>query len=174
MSGAMGNAGEFAHMNADPHGPLCSCGRRGCLLQYATPKGILHLMQRAHAEEKNRNASMQDAYPLDVADVLAPDAPGWMAATVDDALSKVGEAVARLTMFIDPERIIFGGPLTDLFGTSLIDETKRALEQQPSMGRASPLVSISTMGGDAGPIGAASLPFHGLYSPWEGALEAGR
>src|SRR5208282_1999753 len=41
--GANGMAGEFGHMTVDPEGPLCGCGNRGCLEQYASATALVRL-----------------------------------------------------------------------------------------------------------------------------------
>ena len=41
--GATGSAGEIGHMTLELNGPLCHCGRRGCLEAYAGTAGILRL-----------------------------------------------------------------------------------------------------------------------------------
>ena len=38
--GATGAASEFGHMNHIPHGPLCRCGKQGCIEAYAADYGI--------------------------------------------------------------------------------------------------------------------------------------
>lgn len=39
--GAGGSAGEFGHTSVDADGPVCCCGRRGCLEQYISKKAII-------------------------------------------------------------------------------------------------------------------------------------
>ncbi|MES2202624.1 MAG: ROK family protein, partial [candidate division FCPU426 bacterium] len=39
-SGPDSTAGELGHMSLDPKGPLCNCGQRGCLEQYASATAI--------------------------------------------------------------------------------------------------------------------------------------
>ncbi|MFD8668971.1 ROK family protein [Streptomyces microflavus] len=41
FSGATGLAGELGHLPLDPSGPMCSCGRRGCLEALAGDRAIL-------------------------------------------------------------------------------------------------------------------------------------
>ncbi|MET9778864.1 ROK family transcriptional regulator [Streptomyces sp. NPDC006367] len=41
LRGAHGFAGEIGHMVVDPDGPLCRCGARGCLEQYAGQAALL-------------------------------------------------------------------------------------------------------------------------------------
>ena len=38
--GHTGTAGELAHVVVDPGGPPCTCGKRGCLMAYASGVGI--------------------------------------------------------------------------------------------------------------------------------------
>ena len=170
LRGATGNAGEIAHMTTDPHGPLCSCGRRGCLVQYASTHGLLHLMQRAYAEQKNLDPQLADPMPTNVNDALAGDPPAWLKEVVDEACAKIGHTVSRVANLFDVETIVYGGPLTDILGDGFTKATEQALEQLPTFGRSLPDVWISEMAGDAGRLGAASLPFHAQYSPWEGAM----
>src|SRR4029434_7199760 len=39
--GAGGGAGDFGHLNVDPSGPACSCGRNGCLQSLIGPQNLL-------------------------------------------------------------------------------------------------------------------------------------
>lgn len=48
--GPHGNAGEFGHMQLDPHGPLCWCGKRGCLSTYFSLES-LHERFGGHLDE---------------------------------------------------------------------------------------------------------------------------
>lgn len=43
--GAVGAAGEFGHMILHPDGPICACGRRGCVEAYVGSRGILRNVQ---------------------------------------------------------------------------------------------------------------------------------
>lgn len=47
ISGANGNAGEVGHMVILPNGPLCACGRRGCLESLASGPAIARRVQEA-------------------------------------------------------------------------------------------------------------------------------
>ena len=39
--GAGGGAGDFGHLNVDPSGPSCPCGRNGCLQSLIGPQNLL-------------------------------------------------------------------------------------------------------------------------------------
>ncbi|CAM5323099.1 ROK family protein OS=Streptomyces glaucescens OX=1907 GN=SGLAU_31815 PE=3 SV=1 [Streptomyces glaucescens] len=47
FSGATGLAGELGHLPLDPVGPMCSCGRRGCLEALAGDRAVLRHLQDA-------------------------------------------------------------------------------------------------------------------------------
>ncbi|MGV0878924.1 ROK family transcriptional regulator [Martelella sp. FLE1502] len=166
LAGATGNAGEFAHVVADPHGPLCSCGQRGCLAQYATEGGLLHLMRRSHVEQAHRNATFTDSFPVGLSAIAEPDAPEWLRATVESAVRTATRTILPLAQQFDPEEIIFGGPLTDVLADMLIKAASAAAAKLPLFGRRPPRVLISRAAQAAGPLGAASLPLHAVYSPW--------
>ena len=45
--GARGGAGEFGHTVVDPLGPLCDCGKRGCLETFVGDPGLLRMAAEA-------------------------------------------------------------------------------------------------------------------------------
>ncbi len=49
--GAGGGAGEFGHIVVDPEGPLCDCGKRGCLEALVSDPALLSQAQQAIAKE---------------------------------------------------------------------------------------------------------------------------
>ena len=46
---AQGGAGEFGHTVIDPEGPLCECGKRGCLEVYVADPALLRAAAEAQA-----------------------------------------------------------------------------------------------------------------------------
>jgi glucokinase len=47
--GANGMAGEFGCATVEPEGPMCGCGNRGCLEQYASAPAVLRMAREAIA-----------------------------------------------------------------------------------------------------------------------------
>jgi predicted NBD/HSP70 family sugar kinase len=45
--GKSGGAGEFGHTVIDPNGPLCNCGKHGCLESFLSDRALI---EKAHAE----------------------------------------------------------------------------------------------------------------------------
>lgn len=58
--GANELAGEIGHMVIDPAGPLCMCGRRGCIEQYASGPSIARMArERLQADTRQRTLESQ-------------------------------------------------------------------------------------------------------------------
>ena len=50
-TGANGAAGAFGHIAVDPNGPLCRCGQRGCVEQYASATAVATRYGRGSARD---------------------------------------------------------------------------------------------------------------------------
>lgn len=109
--GPTGAAGEFGHMNHLPDGPLCRCGRRGCVEAYVADYSLLRWASgNAATQPPSSNA-------IPHTDMLALEAAahrGEPAAV--SAYAKAGEALgfglARLIAILTPSRIVLAGPGT--------------------------------------------------------------
>ena len=111
ITGPTGAAAEFGHMNHLPGGPLCRCGRRGCVEAYVADYSLLRWASGA-AETQ---APSFNAIPEE--DMLALEAAarrGEPAAVA--AYAKAGEALgfglARIIAILTPSRIVLAGPGT--------------------------------------------------------------
>ena len=58
IHGVVGAGGEVGHMIVKPDGYLCTCGNHGCLEQYASATGIVHIAQDK-AEEYEGNSRLK-------------------------------------------------------------------------------------------------------------------
>ena len=109
--GSTGAAAEFGHMNHLPDGPLCRCGRRGCVEAYVADYSLLRWASgNAATQPPSSNA-------IPHADMLALEAAaqrGEPAAA--SAYAKAGEALgfglARIIAILTPSRIVLAGPGT--------------------------------------------------------------
>ncbi|MDR0416524.1 MAG: ROK family transcriptional regulator [Propionibacteriaceae bacterium] len=107
FGGGHGWAGEIGHTIVDPAGPLCACGARGCLEQYAGKQAIL------------RAAGLPlDAGLDDLLDALAadPDADTPGQAAIATAARALGIALASAVNLVDIAETVIGGDLTPLTG----------------------------------------------------------
>ncbi|WP_421692820.1 ROK family protein [Aestuariivirga sp.] len=125
--GPTGAAAEFGHMNHLPGGPLCRCGRRGCVEAYVADYSLLRW---ASGEAATQPPSF-NAIPE--ATMLALEAAAHRGdETASGAYAKAGEALgfglARLIAILTPSHIVLTGPGTRAMG--LIEPAmRRALEE---------------------------------------------
>ena len=109
--GPTGAAAEFGHMNHLPGGPLCRCGRRGCVEAYAADYSILRW---AHGRPDSDPPSFT-GIPEDRMLALEIAARHGEAAAMQ-AYAKAGEAMgyglARIIAILSPTRIVLAGPAT--------------------------------------------------------------
>jgi len=102
VRGAAGGAGEIGHLTVDERGPLCRCGKRGCLDSYAAIPAILDALAPQYG-------------PLTVGallGLLAGRDPGAIR-VVSDAADLVGRAVATACNLLAPQRVIVLGPMAE-------------------------------------------------------------
>jgi predicted NBD/HSP70 family sugar kinase len=109
--GPTGAAAEFGHMNHLPHGPLCRCGRRGCVEAYAADYSLLRWADGAAETQPPSFTAIPEAQ------MLALEAAARRGeARASEAYAKAGEALgfglARLIAILSPTRIVLTGPGT--------------------------------------------------------------
>ncbi len=126
-----GNAGEIGHTIIFPEGRPCNCGRKGCLEQYTSARGI-----RKTCIEMMKN--IEDHTGLE--DVISHDY-GFKAITkaamngnqlANQVLAKTGEilglALANSVAYTSPEAIfLMGGPLKA--GNILLDPIRKSFDE---------------------------------------------
>ena len=168
-AGASGTAGEIGHAVVEVNGPLCSCGKRGCLMAYASGIGISRMVYEALATGATTTLRNQ----------LPANGQRW-AAEVVAAAAQAGDAVATeiiqragyyggiglswIVEALNPELIVIGGGLTHI-GSLLLEPLHQALRQhtQPELW-ASVQVKQAELTNDLGIVGAAAQVFQHFSS----------
>jgi N-acetylglucosamine repressor len=98
--GKSGGAGELGHIVVDPNGPLCDCGKHGCLESFISDKALL-------TEARQKLSS--DVTDLD--DLIQRATSGSQDAIniLRHAGSLLGRQIANLVNLFDPKLIIISG-----------------------------------------------------------------
>jgi predicted NBD/HSP70 family sugar kinase len=94
-----GGAGEIGHIAVDERGPLCRCGKRGCLETYAAIPAILEALRAQHGK-----LTLSQLMKL-----LAARDPGAVR-VVGDAAELVGMHLAAVGNLLAPQRVIVVAP----------------------------------------------------------------
>ncbi|MFC8079362.1 ROK family protein [Streptomyces sp. NPDC057307] len=100
LRGANGFAGEIGHVVVDADGPLCRCGARGCLEQYA---GQSALLRGAGLDE---NAGVPGVAELEA---LARSGDPRAIAAIGDAGRMLGRVLSGAVNLFDPDAVVLGG-----------------------------------------------------------------
>ena len=101
--GASGLAGEIGHLALDTEGPLCSCGRRGCLEAFVSGYAIARQAANAGLLEGNHGISAKKLNALAWrGDVAAQDI--W-----EQMGRYLGQGLRGVALLLEPEVIIMGG-----------------------------------------------------------------
>lgn len=141
--GADGTAGEIGHMSLDERGPLCRCGSRGCLEEYAST-GVVTSMVAAQLPH------------ADVAMVLqaAADGHGPALRVLEDVGLHLGKGLAALANLTNPSVIVVGGEMSSA-GDLFLEPVRTGLRRHALASVASGTeVLPSQLGADAPVIGA--------------------
>jgi glucokinase len=116
--GASGGAGEIGHMQLVEDGPLCGCGRRGCLEALASGRALGARAQDIVTREPDgilarlvREGGEADARALEKA-ADAGDASA--AAAIDQAGRYLGAGLTNIVDVFNPELVVVGGGLRRL------------------------------------------------------------
>ncbi|MEV0173111.1 ROK family protein [Streptomyces sp. NPDC050803] len=116
FSGATGLAGELGHLPLDPAGPMCSCGRRGCLEALAGDRAVLRHLQDAGV------ACADITEAIDLARSGSGAAQTVARSAFAEAGTALGRGLAGLCNLLNLQKIIIAGEgavAHDLFGPAM-------------------------------------------------------
>lgn len=162
LHGAIDAAGEIGHVTVEPNGFQCTCGKKGCLEQYASATGIVHLareMSEDYAGDSKLKYQIDDGQKVDSKVIfdLAKEGDDLAVMVVDRFAYYLGFALANVANLLNPSTIVLGGGVSKA-GEFLAEKVRKNLVEFsfPTI-RDITKVKIAELGNDAGVIGAASL-----------------
>src|SRR5262249_29456832 len=140
--GRTGNAAEGGHVSIDYRGPVCGCGKRGCIEALCSGPAIARRAGMARAEDVGaawrEGDPAAEAVLLETVELLAV----WLGNVVD---------------LIDPDVIVIGGGVAELM-SPFFGELRTALPRWAINPRAHEIPLLpARYGADSGIAGAASL-----------------
>jgi glucokinase len=146
-TGAAGAAGAFGHLVVHPDGPLCACGQRGCVEQYASGAAVARASGCASAADAFAAASDGGSNPR----------ARIVVARACDALAA---AVAAVIHVLQPDVVALGGGMAAA-GDALLEPVRDGVRRRvrPAW-LARTRVELGALGDDAGWVGAALWAAH--------------
>ncbi|MEW5721317.1 MAG: ROK family protein, partial [Chloroflexota bacterium] len=104
-NGADAMAGEIGHTICDPRGPVCVCGRRGCVEAMACGPAIARKyreLREIAGNQGNELTAEQVGRAANAGDELAR-------AVIDDAARALGFGIGTAITLLNPARVVIGG-----------------------------------------------------------------
>ena len=153
ISGHGGYGGEVGHMVVNPQGRPCSCGSRGCWETEVGEYALLRLAGREHLTGREAVLGVVEA-------AMRGDR------TAQHAVRQVGDwlgfGVGNLVNIFNPETVIFGGTLRDIYLVAAAQIRSRLNSVALPACREHIRLRTPELGADAALIGAAELAFEHL------------
>jgi glucokinase len=116
--GADSLAGEIGHMTVQPSGPVCTCGRRGCLETVAAGPAIAGRTRERLETEPQAGGILREMVGGDVGAVTAKhvnqaaEAGDELAQQLlDEAAQALGLGIGCAIALMNPQRVVVGGGL---------------------------------------------------------------
>lgn len=162
--GSTGSAGEGGHVSIDYHGPVCGCGKRGCIEILAAGPAIAKRAQAKLAAEPSRHSAILDLANGDLAAVTSEKVAQAYAARDPIAGEVLTETADLLTAWLgnivdlfDPDVIVIGGGVAAVL-RPFFDDIKQHLPQWCVNPKANDIpLLMAHYGADAGIAGGAAL-----------------
>jgi N-acetylglucosamine repressor len=153
--GKGGGAGEFGHMVIDPEGPLCDCGKCGCLESLISDHALINTAQREidpdilHLEELIDHAGKGLSTAISI---------------FERAGSLMGQQIANLVNILDPKLIIISGEGIRM-GDFFFSPMRAAFHKYVMPGLAQDTeIRVNSWGDDIWALGAASLVLAEIFT----------
>lgn len=164
--GADGFAGELGHVNVNPNGRLCGCGKKGCLETYASATGIKRTVSKLMADMTVESELRDIPYNQLTGNMITE------AALRDDKIALaafeytgriLGMKLADTVAHLSPEAIILFGGLTKA-GACLFDPIKKHMEDNlfPIFKNKVKLLTSGLEGKNMAVLGASALVWNEL------------
>lgn len=126
--GCKGIAGEFGHITMDPDGPLCRCGKKGCLEAYVGNSAII---REATAAVEAGDWVPNNPANITLEEIIQRARKGehGLATIYQNAGRMLGIGISNLIEIFDPARILISGKGVNA-GDLLFDTMRDTIRQQ--------------------------------------------
>ena len=165
--GGSGGAGEFGHIVLQKDGPLCSCGKRGCLESLASVPAIFRQIEAAIAS--GEATVLADTKPLTLEAVVTAVNENDVVASrvVAEAGRWLGQGMAALVNVLNPDLFIINGEAVSL-GKHFLEPMETAIREYAFDGLSNSFRITTEPGGtEVWAQGIASVVLSSLFTSGE-------
>ncbi len=112
--GGRGYAGEIGHIQRDPTGERCGCGRIGCWETQVGPRAVLHRVKKelqSHSDRSLLSACADDVDSLTFEMVVqfALEGDALCRQAIEEVAVHLGMGIADMVHIFNPELVLIGG-----------------------------------------------------------------
>jgi glucokinase len=162
IRGKTGSCMEVGHMQVSPGGPLCGCGRRGCLEAVASRLAIS--AAAAQAAYRGEAPYLMANHGTDLAKIRSKTLREAIAhgdtrieEIVRNAARQIGIAIGNLVNLLLPDIVVLGGGLVDAMPELFLGPARAAAQKRAMPAFVNSFdVTVAKLGDDCGVIGAAA------------------
>jgi N-acetylglucosamine repressor len=156
--GARGGGGEFGHTVIDEDGPLCDCGKHGCLEAFVGERALM--WEATRAADRGELPRIES---IEALVALGQEGNATAVRIYQHAGEKLGRGIANLINLFNPELILISGEGA-VAGDLLFQPMRESirLHTMPAL-LADTKVHVEAWGDDAWALGAASLVLRELF-----------
>ena len=157
--GADGVAGEFGHTVIQQDGPICSCGRRGCVESFVGVKAILQIARAklaSRGDSSLHHIEIENITPKDIS-LSAQEGDRLAIEIFCEVGTYLGIGIANVANFLNIERVVVGGGVAKA-GDFILEPARTSLKQRAlKVPGETVKVVPAALGDSAGLVGAARL-----------------
>lgn len=159
LAGVNGAAGEIGHLPmCDEEEECCGCGKKGCLEQYASATGIVHMTQKYLAEHSEKNSVLRAVEGYSAKDIFDAAKQGDLVSIrmTENVGRMLGKALAMIACVVNPEVFVIGGGVSKA-GSILIDSIRKYYEKYSFHAAKETEFKLAKLSNDAGIFGGVKL-----------------
>jgi len=162
LRGATLAGGEIGHTVIDRNGPLCTCGKHGCVEAFASLGAVTRRVRQAFEKGTKTVLRAQIKSPSQITLDMIVSAARQGDALTGAALTEAGEAlgigIANAVQLFNPSLVVLTGKLANVAGDFLLDAVTRTVRTQSFETVSRGLeIRLAPFRKDAGPVGCALL-----------------
>lgn len=171
LHGHSNTFGEIGHMTVDFNGPLCTCGKRGCLEAFSGGWGIGARAKDAILSDRNQEAGQillqlvnHQINDISAQQVIEAYHQGDLLALeiLENSMRALVAGIASAVNVLNPRRLVLGGGVIDGL-PEMIEWIEKGVKNNALASATTTLEIVrSSLGKQVGVIGAAAALFHKL------------
>ncbi|NEP42816.1 MAG: ROK family protein, partial [Okeania sp. SIO2H7] len=160
--GVEGMAGEIGHTVVDPAGPVCLCGKRGCVERLASGPYLARQVREWLEGDREKGKLLRELAGNNL-EAIAPPLISEAAARGDEVAKEaiaragwaVGVAIGNTANLINPQLFVLGGGVTK--AGELFWETLRRVARETALPEVKFAIAPAKLGDEAPLWGAVAL-----------------